>query len=88
MVIAYIRVSTNKQDMETQKIQICKYAHRENLIINEFIEAQESSARSPKQRKINELKEKLKKDDILIVYELSRLGRSMFETINSSLGYV
>ena len=82
MVIAYIRVSTNKQDMETQKIQICKYAHRENLIINEFIEAQESSARSPKQRKINELKEKLKKDDILIVYELSRLGRSMFETIN------
>ena len=82
MVIAYIRVSTNKQDMETQKIQINKYARKENLSINEFIKVQESAARSPKQRKINELRDKLKKDDILIVYELSRLGRSMFETIN------
>ena len=85
MVIAYIRVSTNKQDMETQKIQINKYARKENLSINEFIKVQESAARSPKQRKINELRDKLKKDDILIVYELSRLGRSMFETINFGL---
>ena len=66
MVIAYIRVSTNKQDMETQKIQINKYARKENLSINEFIKVQESAARSPKQRKINELRDKLKKDDILI----------------------
>lgn len=82
MVLAYIRISTNKQDIETQKLQIFKYAHKEYLKIDEFIEVQESSAKSLKQRKINELKEKLKKDDILIVYELSRLGRSMFETIN------
>ena len=82
MVLAYIRISTNKQDIETQKLQIFKYAHKEDLKIDEFIEVQESSAKSLKQRKINELKEKLKKDDILIVYELSRLGRSMFETIN------
>ena len=82
MVLAYIRISTNKQDIETQKLQIFKYVHKEDLKIDEFIEVQESSAKSLKQRKINELKEKLKKDDILIVYELSRLGRSMFETIN------
>lgn len=82
MVLAYIRISTNKQDIETQRLQIFKYAHKEDLKIDEFIEVQESSAKSPKQRKIDELKERLQKNDILIVYELSRLGRSMFETIN------
>lgn len=82
MVLAYIRISTNKQDVETQRVQILKYAQSEKLMIDEFVEVQESSAKSPKQRKIDELREKLKRNDILIVYELSRLGRSMFETIN------
>nr|WP_270983290.1 recombinase family protein [Campylobacter helveticus] len=30
MVLAYIRVSTNKQDIETQKYQILQYAFNEN----------------------------------------------------------
>ena len=33
MVLAYIRISTNKQDIETQKLQIFKYAHKEDLKI-------------------------------------------------------
>ncbi|EAH6237294.1 recombinase family protein, partial [Campylobacter upsaliensis] len=82
MVLAYIRVSTNKQDIETQKYQILQYAFNEKLNIDEFVEVQQSSTKSPHKRRINELKSKVNKGDILIVYEISRLGRSMFETMN------
>ncbi|MBX0794621.1 recombinase family protein [Campylobacter jejuni] len=82
MILAYIRVSTNKQDIETQKYQILQYAFNENLKIDEFIEVQQSATKSPHKRRINELKSKVNKGDILIVYEISRLGRSMFETMN------
>lgn len=81
MVVAYIRISTNKQDIDTQKIQIMEYAMKEKLIIDKFIEVQQSSKKSLEKRKIDELRT-LNKDDLLIVYEISRLGRSMFETIN------
>ncbi|NDJ28185.1 resolvase [Campylobacter sp. MIT 12-8780] len=81
MVVAYVRVSTNKQDTDVQKMQILEYAQKEKLIIDRFIEVQQSAGKSFKKRKIDELK-KLKKGDVLIVYELSRLGRSMFETMN------
>ena len=82
MVLAYIRVSTNKQDIETQKYQILQYAFNEKLNIDEFVEVQQSSTKSPHKRRINELKSKVNKGDILIVYEISRLGRSTFETMN------
>lgn len=82
MIIAYIRISTNKQDGDTQKLQILEYCQKHKLMVDEFMEVEQSSRKSQEQRRINELKNKLKKDDLLIVCELSRLGRSMLEVMN------
>lgn len=81
-VIAYTRISTDQQDLEKQKHLLLDYAQKQGWLINEFIEVAVSSKKSTKIRKIDELTEKLKKGDVLLVAELSRLGRNMLETLN------
>ncbi len=81
-VIAYIRVSTDKQDLENQKHALLSYAQTQKIVIQEFIHAEVSSRKSSKERKLDELLEKLSKGDLLLVTELSRLGRNMLETLN------
>lgn len=82
MIIGYIRVSTDKQNLENQKHKILSYAHDSKLTIDEFVEIEISSKQEAKKRKIDQLFEKLKKDDTLICTELSRLGRNMLEILN------
>lgn len=82
MTIGYIRVSTDKQNLENQKHKILSYAQAHKIIIDEFIELEISSKGDHKKRKIDELFTKLKKDDVLICTELSRLGRNMLEILN------
>lgn len=81
-VIGYIRVSTDQQDLEKQRHLLLTYSQTHQLLINEFIEAEASSRRDTKVRKIDELLEKLQNGDLLLVAELSRLGRNMLETLN------
>ena len=76
---AYIRVSTDKQDVENQRYEILKYANEKKLGNVEILEETVSGRKSWKDRKLGKLIEKLQKGDILIVPELSRLGRSMLE---------
>ncbi|CUU79187.1 recombinase family protein [Campylobacter fetus subsp. venerealis] len=82
MVLSYIRVSTNKQDGDVQKLQILEYCNKNKLVVDEFMEVEISSKKSEEERKIKLLHEKLKKDDTLIVVELSRLGRDMLGVTN------
>jgi len=79
--IAYLRVSTDKQDLDNQKLSILNYAHQHKIKIAEFIEVQVSSQKSIKERKLDALLDKLKAGDTLIVSELSRLGRSLGQVI-------
>lgn len=81
-IIAYTRISTDQQDLEKQKHLLLDYAQKQGWLINEFVEVAVSSKKSTKTRKIDELNEKLKKGDVLLVAELSRLGRNMLETLN------
>ena len=53
--VAYLRVSTDKQDLNYQKLEILEYARRHELHINEFIEVAMSSRQTSKQRRIAEL---------------------------------
>lgn len=78
MVYGYIRVSTNKQTVENQRFEIEKYAARNNISIDEWIEETISGTISPTKRNLGKLISKTKKNDIIICSELSRLGRSMF----------
>jgi DNA invertase Pin-like site-specific DNA recombinase len=81
-VIGYIRVSADKQDLEKQKHLLLDYAQRNQLLVNEFIHAEASSRKDTKDRRVDELLTKPTKGDMLLVAELSRLGRNMLETLN------
>jgi DNA invertase Pin-like site-specific DNA recombinase len=80
--VAYIRVSTDKQDLNNQKLEILEFARKKDLKVDEYVEVAVSSRKTRKQRRIDELLEKLIDLDTLIVTELSRLGRSTAEVIN------
>ena len=79
--LAYIRASTNAQDVKNQRHEILEYGNREGLRIDEFIEVTVSSRQSSRKRRIEELQRRLQAKDRLVVTELSRLGRSTGEVI-------
>jgi len=81
-VIGYCRVSTDKQDLDIQKQLILEYGQQNKMLIDEFIETETSSRLSKADRKIDILTEMLCENDILLVAELSRLGRNMLEVLN------
>jgi len=76
-VIGYMRISTSKQDLDSQKLEILDYARKNDLIIDHFIQIEASTRKTPKARLIDELMSQLETSDTLIVAELSRLGRSV-----------
>ena len=78
-VIGYLRVSTNDQELEKNKSDILHLANHLNLGRVNFVEEIISGKVSWKKRRIAEIIEEFKKDDTLVVSELSRLGRSMLE---------
>lgn len=82
LTVGYIRVSTDEQDLSKQKHLLLEFAQQQRLIIDQFIEAEVSSRKTPKERRIDELLDLLSAGDHLLVAELSRLGRNMLETLN------
>jgi DNA invertase Pin-like site-specific DNA recombinase len=80
--IGYIRVSSDKQDLEKQEHLLFQYAHRHRLTIDRFIGGEVSAMGSLKERKLDVLMGLLVPGDMLLVAELSRLGRNMLETLN------
>jgi len=80
-IIAYLRASTGKQDLNNQKLEILEFCQKNDLKIDEFIKITISSRKTNKQRRIDEMVDKLAESDTLIVTELSRLGRSTAEVI-------
>jgi len=77
--VAYLRVSTDGQDLEKNKADILHLANEKKLGHVEFVEEKVSGKISWKERKIKSVIDGLEKGDNLIVAELSRLGRSMLD---------
>ena len=67
---AYLRVSTIEQNTEKNKLDILQFANNKKLGNVEFVEEQISGRANFKDRKLGELLNIMKKDDILIVPEL------------------
>jgi DNA invertase Pin-like site-specific DNA recombinase len=82
MIYGYVRVSTLDQSVDSQKNSISRYCVNQKLIVDEWIELEMSSRKSTV-RRIDELLNKLSPSDIVITSELSRLGRSIKETLNT-----
>ena len=81
-VLAYLRTSTDKQDLDQQRLQILDYARTNQLTIEDFIAISISSQQTSKERRVDELLDRLDGGDTLLVTELSRLGRSTGQIIS------
>ncbi len=77
MIYGYIRVSTDRQTIENQRYEINRFCQRHTIVIDKWIEETISGVKNIRDRKLGILLDKMKKGDILICSELSRLGRNM-----------
>ena len=77
-IYGYIRVSSDKQTVENQRFEINKFCQNENIKVDGWIEETISGTKAYNKRQLGKLLQKIRKDDIIICAELSRLGRSLF----------
>lgn len=78
MNYGYIRVSSDKQTVENQRFEIVNFCNKEGLIVDGWIEETASGTKDYDKRELGDLLEKVKKGDLIVCSELSRLGRSLF----------
>lgn len=77
--VAYLRVSTAEQNSEKNKNDILHFANQHDLGKVHFVEEVCSGKTPWRERLIAQILEELNPKDVIIVSELSRLGRSMLE---------
>lgn len=78
MVYGYIRVSSDKQTVENQRFEINRFCQQEHLAIDGWIEETISGTKAYNKRQLGKLLRRVKKGDLIICAELSRLGRNLF----------
>ena len=74
----YIRVSSDKQTVENQRFEIQNFCRRQNMKVDGWIEETISGTKSYSKRRLGALLKKVRKGDLIICSELSRLGRNLF----------
>lgn len=79
MVVAYLRVSTEKQFLANQREEILRFAEKNELMIDKWYTETVSGKVSSKDRKLAGVLNRMQKGDTLIVTEISRLSRTMLE---------
>ena len=79
MTYSYLRVSCLKQNITNQRFEVEKYAKENGIVIDAWITETISGTKRYNDRKLGKLLKRLKKNDTLILPELSRLGRSLME---------
>ena len=78
-VYAYLRVSTDEQDSNNQRLGVDALADRLHVTIDEYItDDGVSGTKEPEKRELGALLNRLKRGDILLAGEISRLGRNLF----------
>lgn len=79
MIYGYLRVSSDEQDVNSQKQGVEAFARQRELTINEFITDEGvSGGKDPDKRNLGPLLKKLNKGDVVIASEISRLGRDLY----------
>ncbi|MDX1727579.1 MAG: recombinase family protein [Pseudoalteromonas tetraodonis] len=79
---AYLRVSTDQQDVDNQRHGILEYCNKHQITDLQFIEDRVSGKKKWKERKIGELiHNAMCPGDTLVVSEISRLARSTLQVL-------
>lgn len=79
MIYGYVRVSTDRQTLENQKFEINNFCTGEKIQIDRWITETISGTKDFEERKLGKMIRKLKKGDVLICTEISRLGRNILQ---------
>jgi putative DNA-invertase from lambdoid prophage Rac len=84
---AYLRVSTEEQTVQNQKIALEKWSYTNNYLILDFFEDSAVSGKVPatQRRGFQDMLELVKTSgvDAVLVYELSRVGRTFWDTLDA-----
>lgn len=78
MIYGYIRVSTDRQTVENQRFEINAFCRSRQLRVDGWIEETISGICATDKRELGHLLETIRKDDLIICAELSRLGRNLY----------
>lgn len=79
--IAYLRISTDSQDLNNQKHGLLDYANKNDITKLKIVEDIASSRKAWRERKIGEVINDLAPGDNLLTPEISRLARSTLEAL-------
>ncbi len=82
MIYAYVRVSTDKQTTENQRYEIKQFVQRHNFKIDKWVGETISSRKDLQERSFGLLLNNLKNNDVLIVSEISRMGRNLMQIMS------
>lgn len=78
---AYIRVSTDAQDLNNQRHGVIEYARKHGLEPMTFFEDTASGKKNWRERDLGKLLEQAHAGDVLLVAEISRLARSTLQVL-------
>lgn len=78
---AYLRVSTDRQDAKNQKFGVLDYCNSHGITPLEFIEDTVSGKTPWRERAIGTVLERAIAGDVIVVAEVSRLGRSTLQVL-------
>lgn len=86
-VVGYIRVSTiqQKESADNQRFEILKLADEKKVTISEWVVETVSGSKKASERELGKLLSRLTKGDVVMVSEISRIGRSLLDVM-STLG--
>lgn len=79
MIYGYLRVSSDEQDVNSQKQGVVKFAEEYNMTIDKFITDEGvSGGKDPDKRNLGPLLKLVNEGDVIICSEISRLGRDLY----------
>lgn len=82
MIVAYLRVSTNRQHIENQMDEIQRFAAARGITVDRVYNDIVSGKTNSKERKLGNILKRMKEGDTLIVTEISRLSRTLMDVMN------
>lgn len=77
MNYAYVRVSTDQQSCSSQEFEITNWSKANGIHLDKWIREEVSGTVPVERRKLGGIIRRMKKGDLLICTEISRLGRSV-----------
>lgn len=79
MIYGYLRVSSDEQDVNSQRQGVDAFAAAKGWTIERYISDEGvSGGKDPDKRKLGPMLKKIQKGDIIICSEISRLGRDLY----------